>query len=805
MDISEDGEEFERRCRSKRAPSPGRFRALVIFLAAVWVAACGGSSESPSPPPPPPVSGYVVKGPVAAATVSLYTITADGTKTLLGATTSDPSGSYSFNIAPPADSVILLEASGGGYRDEISGTQVPLSSILRAASIVSGPALRVSISPFSEAAVQEIDSASPKNWAADRVSQVNATFADDLGVGSFLGFTPVDLSSDNAAQNASDDDFALALGLGGFSGMLHRLVSPQSPPPLDPVPLDQGLSALHIAIADPFDDRYNPVWLRGIVDFIDVTGLSAGVKRELKGIFVLQNRFASDTDIAAALPTGQATGSASAPMPNNAFELVPDPYSSPQSPVRTIFNTRGALVAYDLSSSFNMYRYLYSGSVGELYGDGEVGIGRWHGGVAFDATDGRTLNTAILGASQGIPYAVARPATSLPPCGIRSLQLVGATLPTQTAGPGTKPVTGLTADSSIGVQYAGATAYLGLDIGLRMADGTVFRVRTTGGSTAPWASGMSTAPDRSFSTFFYAPAPPSQLPGLHIDANGMLAGVGGRKAAVKLLVYSTTVDAMTFAAAFSGPDAPPDKAGCAVSTPGDGSAIVPPPVDGMYSVFAGTDSAVPLYMGVSMPASFSGAGAILTAGFVINEPQLIIPNGTPMFELAGNADAVIGRAKGAFRLRGVDYNQSLPFAVARAPGVFPSTGTRRYVLVASSATIATVRSGASIFELPPGHVINATLDINFGEFPLGTASQWYGSVRYSIEGSVAGANFGISNPLDSTGAISDGIYYRGGGTFGSSGFVEGAVSGPNAEFAVARYQSRIGSAHVQGVLFLQAQ
>jgi len=632
------------------------------------------------------------------------------------------------------------------------------------------------------------------------VSEVHAAFSKNLGVGSFLGLSPVDLSSDAAAQNASDDDFLLALDLGGFSGMLHRLGSSSTP-----APLDQGLNALHTAISDPLDDRYNPIWLRGIVDFIDVTGLSADVKRELKGILVLQNRFASDADIAAALPTGQATGSASAPMPNDAFEFVPDPYSARQSPVRTIFNTRGALVAYDLSSSFNMYRYLYSASVGELYGDGEIGIGRWHGGVAFDATGGRTLNTIILAANQGMPYAVARPATSLPPCGVRFLQLVGATLPTQTAGPGTKPITGLAADSSIGVQYAGATAYLGLDIGLQMADGTVFRVRTTGGSTTPWASGMSTATDQSFSTFFYAPAPPIQLPGLHIDANGMLAGAGGRKAAVKLLVYSTTVDAMTFAAAFSGPDTPPDNSGCAASAPGDGSAIVPPPADGTYSVFAGTDYSNSLYMGVAVPVSFSSVGAILNAGFIINEPQLMIPNSTPTFELAGNADVAIGRAKGAFTLREVNYNQSLPFAVARAPGVFPSTGTRRYVLVASTAAIATVGSGANVFELPPGHVTNATLDINFGEFPLGTASQWYGSVRYSIEGSVAGANFGISNPLDSTGAISDGIYYRGGATFNGSGFVEGAVSGPNAEFAVVRYQSRIGSAPVQGVLFLQAQ
>jgi len=495
-------------------------------------------------------------------------------------------------------------------------------------------------------------------------------------------------------------------------------------------------------------------------------------------------------------------------MPDDAFELVPDPYSAPQSPIGTIFNKRGALVAYQLGSSFNTYRYLYSGSVGELYGDGEIGIGRWHGGVAFDATDGRALQTAtnpqILSATQGFSYAVARPATSLPPCGIRLLQLAGATSPTQTAGPGIKPVTGLTADSSMGVQYVGAAAYLGLNIGLQMADGTVFRVSTTGGSTAPWASGISTAPDQSFSTSFFPPTPSIQLPGLLISANGMLAGAGGRKAAIKLQIYSTAVDAMTLAAAFSGPDIPPDSAGCAVSTPGDGSAIAPPPADGTYWVFAGTDYLNSLFVGVPLLASFRATGAIVTAGLYADHPQLTIPADTLMFELAGNVNVAIGRAKGAFTLRGASYNQSLPFAAAQAPGVFLSTGKRRYVLVASSAPIATVPSGATTFELPPGQITNATLDINFGEFPTGTANPFYGSVRFSIEGSIAGVNLSISNPLNSTGSISDEIYYRD-GTFGSSGIVQGAVSGPNAEFAVVRYQSGIGSAQVQGVLFLMAQ
>src|SRR6266540_1879396 len=109
---AQGSEEFERCNRSGRARSYRPIRALVPFLAAVWVAACGGGGGSDEPPPPPPVSGYVVKGPIAAATVELYSITADGTKTRLGATTSDLSGFYSFNIAPPAGSVILVEASG---------------------------------------------------------------------------------------------------------------------------------------------------------------------------------------------------------------------------------------------------------------------------------------------------------------------------------------------------------------------------------------------------------------------------------------------------------------------------------------------------------------------------------------------------------------------------------------------------------------------------------------------------------------------------------------------------------------------
>jgi len=100
-----------------------------------------------------------------------------------------------------------------------------------------------------------------------------------------------------------------------------------------------------------------------------------------------------------------------------------------------------------------------------------------------------------------------------------------------------------------------------------------------------------------------------------------------------------------------------------------------------------------------------------------------------------------GGRKEPFTFRGVSHNQSLPFAAARAPGIFPTTGTKHYVLVASTAAIATAGSGANFFEAAPGQVTSATLDINFGENPIGTPNPFAGTARMSIQGTIAGFGF----------------------------------------------------------------
>jgi len=767
-------------------------------VAAVLLAACGGGGGAPDPSPS--IIGYVVKGPVGGAAVALYQLAADGSRTLLASTTTGADGAYRFELQPADGAVLLVEAAGGSFIDEASGSPLPLDSVLRAVVVGNGGQLRVSVTPFSELAVREIAADALPQWTAARANAANAAIADATGFTLFPAFTPVDFSNAQQLASATEEDFTVSLFLGGFSGLRQRLGAPGGP-----APLDQALDALRTILDDPYEDRYNPLLMLALVDFIDGSALLPDVRRSLKGLLLLQSEFVSDAQIAAALPRGSPGGSASAPMPNDTLELVPDPSFVRVWPVGTLFNSRGALYAHGISTSFGTYKYLYSGNVAELYGDGEIGIGRWRGGVMFDALDGAGLeqvaNPQILAEDNGVVYAAALPATGLPVCGMRTLSHVASTSPTQTAGSGIKPVAGLTADSALSVQYAGNGALVGFDIGLLFTDGSIHRVASTGGLATPWASGIQTDSNGGFAFSITPSVAPPQLPGLRLEANGILAGGAGRKVAAKLRTYSTQVDAMTLAAAFSGPDSV-DTGGCAVGG-GDGSAVVPPLPDGAYWTFAGTDSTDGLYMGVQLLATFSPSGSLLTAGHGGQPPQLSIPSTTSSFELHGNAYATVGRARGAFTLRGNAHDRSLPFAVAQAAMSLPASGIHRYVLVDASAAIAVAQAGGSLIELPPGQVSAATVDVNFGEYPWGTASAFYGSVRYSIAGQVAGASFGFSNPLNSLGVPSDSRYFRDTGTF-SEGAVEGALSGPNGEFMVLRYRASIGSSPVQGALMLHA-
>jgi len=154
-------------------------RLSLSLLFALAIAACGGggSDSDGAGAAAATISGTVVKGPVAGATVQLHAVAVDGTRTLLEQTQSAGDGRYAFAVAPVAGAVLLVTASGGRYVDEPSGTSVPLALPLRAAVVWAGTAQRVSPTPFSEAAVRALEQAAAPDWSVPAVRAANTVVA----------------------------------------------------------------------------------------------------------------------------------------------------------------------------------------------------------------------------------------------------------------------------------------------------------------------------------------------------------------------------------------------------------------------------------------------------------------------------------------------------------------------------------------------------------------------------------------------------------------------------------------------------
>jgi hypothetical protein len=770
--------------------------SLGYCLVVALLAACGGGGGGASAEARPSASltGYVAKGPVAGAEVKLYRVSASGNLELLESARTDAAGFYRFAHPVASEPVLLLEATAGNYVDEISGTRVPLDGKLRAVLPGSSSPLSVTLSPFSELAVRAIEGQAAPIWIPAAVQEVNHLLSRQLGVPDYLAIRPVDLRSETAARTATREEFALALSLGGFAGLMHRLDLAAMP-----ARLEDGIQALRYALLTPYDGRYSPLYVLGLLDYAEQIAYPADFKRELKSYLVLRRGGASEAEIAAATPRGRSSITSTAPMQDNVFRLVPGPgLSYGEGPIGTHFDERGGLVAYQLGTQVTRWRYLYSASIGELYADGEVGVGRWNGGVTFETLDGprfeQFVDPQILRPDNGLPYAVVLPSGPTPACGMRQMPLVAATAATDLSGSdASQPVIGLTPDSAMAVQYLTGGTYLAFDIGVQFQNGMVVRVGSNGGLAAPWASGLVTRAGDLFNGDL-TPASGSNLSSVEIS--GVLGGSAGRKAGVMLRMGVPQVGSRTIAAAFSGA-AQADASGCALATTGDGTAIVPSPPDAEYRMFIYGPALGALTIAGGPVVQFSASGALQRTG------NLEVLPDSPTFELQGAEGAVIGRVQGRFLVNGIEFDRWLVYGGVRPLTTQLTSGARRYRLLAASAVVGTVNGPGGEGQLPLGHVANAALDIDFGTFPRGTDNPNYGSVRISVSGSIAGTEFTVANSLDSNKRPLDFIYYRDGGGFQGSGefaAVEGLLAAPSGDYAVVGYTKTLGNGKARGVL-----
>lgn len=802
----------------KRADRPLRHRLSTAgswsaMLLPLVLAACGGggggggaapapvgaqpSTPAPTPTPTPAgpaITGYVVEGPVAGAAVKLYQLDASGNRTLLGSAQTDANGAFSIPNTAPANAAILLEASGGSYVDEMTRQTVALGVALRAVSVSSGAAARIVVTPYSEAEVRVLEHQAKPDWSAAAISATHKLALDELG-DDFLNFTPVNLQAAPSSTGTNENDLEMSLFTSGFGAYAKRLDANAA------TSMNSALEGMRRMLGgEEHDDAVLPAFIGGVVDFIGVSAFSDADKATLKTALLLADPSAV-TPIALTadqasrfMPSGVSSGGATAPMPDDAFRLLGSTAGG------TMFNYRGALIAYPLGDGSGRWRVPYTASVGEVFGDGDIGIGRWNGGTTVNATRSGDDLTPVTAAQTMLygnwHYALARPVSNVPACGLRRLQLAGATRPTlasESVGAGVA-ATGLTADSSISFEY-GDKILAGFDIGVIAPDGSVTRFTSAGGLAQPWASLIRIDPQAALGFSGSLQSGSSTALGANgLRMNGLVGGSGAAKLALKLSV-GPSQDPTELAAAFVAPAGGLDTSACANAGANPGAAIDPAPVNGNDFLFAGVPDTT-TYMGAPIDVTFRARGEVSGAtGFQVGAA-------TPVYELAGTADVSIGRIDGDFTLRGTAYHRSMPYAVARGGAALPSSGTRHYVLAAS--TLVVNDAFASNAGLPQGVVQSASLDINFGENPIGTGNPWYGTATLRLSGSIGGIPFSIGAP-DSV-IPGDAMYYRDGGAFSSNGMgYQGVLAAPSGNYAVVRFTAAASSVPVTGTLLFRAQ
>ena len=133
-------------------------RPTLTAILAALLAGCGGGDSGNAPLPTAAsttVSGSVVKGPVAASQVCAFSVAGSARGTPLGScTTTDANGSYSFAV-PVGTGPLWVEATGGTYVDEVTGTTVTLPAGSPLVGLVSanGAAVTAMLTPLTTLAL----------------------------------------------------------------------------------------------------------------------------------------------------------------------------------------------------------------------------------------------------------------------------------------------------------------------------------------------------------------------------------------------------------------------------------------------------------------------------------------------------------------------------------------------------------------------------------------------------------------------------------------------------------------------------
>ncbi len=224
----------------------GGLTLLVLTISLALLAGCGGGGESITSTQPVngTISGTAVKGPVANAMVTCFSINADGTKgNMIGTGQTDGQGNYSIPMGDYSGPV-LCQMTGGSYMDEATGMNMNMLQndimtcvipSMSAGSTVSG----IQMTPMTSMA-QSMAQNMLGGMTQSNITQANNSMGSYFGINDILHTVPMNPAINGSGTAANQDmknygmtiaamsQYAKDIGMPFSSGMVTAMMNDAS-------------------------------------------------------------------------------------------------------------------------------------------------------------------------------------------------------------------------------------------------------------------------------------------------------------------------------------------------------------------------------------------------------------------------------------------------------------------------------------------------------------------------------------------------------------------------------------------------
>ncbi len=210
-----------------------RITALAALGASLFVLACGGGGGGGGTTTPAggTVSGTVVKGPVSGATVTAFAVTGGSVGAQVGSGVADSMGNFSFSVGDHAGPMVL-QASGGSYADEATGTTMSMQAgdVIACAipSVSAGAATTgIQVTPLTSMARARAEHMAGGMTAAN-ITAANAAVGAYFSVGDLLHTAPMNPMVAGSGSGASQDARNHGMAIAAMSRYAQSLGMPSS-------------------------------------------------------------------------------------------------------------------------------------------------------------------------------------------------------------------------------------------------------------------------------------------------------------------------------------------------------------------------------------------------------------------------------------------------------------------------------------------------------------------------------------------------------------------------------------------------